>query len=401
MLTVYNYTARDANGRVLKSYCHAAGEPALRSQLRAMGYTVDSIAKRPAGQLDGQRKRIKLTDIVNMCRRFSVMYAAGLGLMDCLSVLAKENESKKLSDSLYDIHDRIAEGSNVSDAFAKHPEAFSPLFISTLRAGEAAGKFDFTLGQLATYLEKQYDLRRKVLGALTYPFVVVATIFLVVTLIVIFVVPAFSEVYLKLGIQLPAPTRALIFVSSNALYIFPTILLLIAGMWILYIKTRRIPAVKDWMDRAKLAMPIGGAVYHKMILLRFLRTLSIMVTAGMRLSEAVAIAENVADNAVVSDAANMIQNNVKRGGTITDATRLHGFFPPTIVHAFGAGEEAGRLDEILGSFADGIEQDVDAAIKALVIKIEPALVLILTVVIGFIAMAIYLPIFDLMKMLRA
>jgi type IV pilus assembly protein PilC len=399
-LTTYNYTARDANGRAIKSYCDAAGETTLRSQLKAMGYTVDSISKRPASQLNGQRKRVKLQDIVNMCRRFSVMYAAGLSLMDCLSVLARENESKKLSDSLDDIHDKIAEGSNVSDAFSNHSEVFSPLFINTLRAGEVSGKFDFTLDQLATYLEKQYDLRRKIFRTLTYPFVVMSTIFVVVTLIMIFVVPAFSSVYLKLGIELPTPTRALIFISSNAMYIFPTIALLTAGIWLLYIKVRRVPQVKDWMDRAKLLMPISGTVGHKIILLRFLRTLSVMITAGMRLPEAIAIADDVADNAVVSDAANMIQNNIKRGGTITDATKLHSFFPPTIVHAFGAGEEAGNLNEILGSFADGIEQDVDDVIKKLVIKIEPALVLLLTMVIGFIAMAIYLPIFDLMKMLR-
>lgn len=396
----YNYTASDTNGKTLKSFCQASSEAGLRSQLKSMGYTVDSIAKRPASQLHGQRKRIKLQDIVNMCRRFSVMYAAGLGLMDCLSVLAKENESKELSDNLQDIHDKIAKGSNLADAFSKYPKAFSPLFINTLRAGEASGKFDFTLSQLATYLEKQYDLRRKIFQTFTYPIIVMATIFIVVTLIVIFVVPAFSSVYMKLGIELPAATRVLIFISSNAIYIFPGILFSAAGLWIMYIKLRKIPAARDWLDRAKLLMPITGAVYHKIILLRFLRTLSTMVTAGMRLSEAIAIAGDVANNAVVSDAANMIQNNIKRGGTITDATRLHDFFPPVIVYAFGAGEEAGRLDEILVSFANGIEQDVDAAIKSLITKIEPALVLLLTVVVGFIAMAIYLPIFDLMKMIR-
>jgi type IV pilus assembly protein PilC len=147
-------------------------------------------------------------------------------------------------------------------------------------------------------------------------------------------------------------------------------------------------------------MPIVGIVYHKIVLLKFVRTLSVMITAGIRLSDAIAISENVADNAVVSEATSMIQRNIKRGGTITEVIKLHGFFPQAIIHAFSTGEEAGRLDEILDKFADGIEQEVDDGIKKLVTKIEPMLVVLLSVVVGFILLAVYLPIFDLTKVLH-
>jgi len=397
----YQYTARviDTN-EVFTSTCYADNEGVVRSELKRIGYAVDSVIPRKTTEIFGQRKKIKLQDLVNMCRRFSVMYAAGLSLLDCLSSLARENESKNLSDALDDIHDKIEQGSNVADAFSKHPKVFSSFFVNLLRAGETSGKFDYVLGQLATYLEKEYDLKRKIRQALAYPLVVVAMIFIVVAVIMIVVVPAFSEVYMKVGVPLPGPTIALIFISNNAVYIFPSIIVLAVGLWILHKRLRVVPLVKNRLDRIKLSMSIVGAVYHRVVLLKFIRTLSIMITAGIQLSDAIAIAEDVADNAVVSDAAGMIQRNIKRGGTITEAIKLHGFFPETIVHVFSAGEEAGRLDEILARFANGIEQDVDDGIKRLVTKIEPMLVVFLSLIVGFILLAIYLPIFDLMKVLH-
>ena len=157
-MTQFQYTARAVdNNEVFSSTCYADDEGAVSSQLKRMGYTVDSVRPRKAAAIFRKRKRIKLADIVNMCRRFSVMYAAGLSLMDCLSSLAQENESEKLSETLEDIRNKIERGSNIADAFSRHPRVFSPLFVNLLRAGETAGKFDYVLGQLATYMEKEYD----------------------------------------------------------------------------------------------------------------------------------------------------------------------------------------------------------------------------------------------------
>jgi type IV pilus assembly protein PilC len=161
-----------------------------------------------------------------------------------------------------------------------------------------------------------------------------------------------------------------------------------------------VPAVKDWLDKQKLSMVMTGPVYHKIVLLKFIRTLSIMIAAGIPLSEAISIAENVADNTVISEAVGMVQRNIKRGGTITEAIKLHGFFPKTIVYAFSAGEESGKLGEMLDKFANGVEQTVDDGIKRLVIKIEPMLMVVMSMVIGFILLAIYLPIFDVVKIIH-
>ncbi len=400
-MSQYQYTAHAVDdGKMLTSTCYADDENQVRSNLKRMGYTVDLVRPQKTNQIFGHRKRIKLVDLVNMCRRFSVMYTAGLPLMDCLSSLAQENESKNLSDTLQDIHQKIEQGSNVGDAFSKHPKVFSSFFVNLLRAGEAAGKFDYVLVQLAAYMEKQYELKRKIRQAFAYPLIVVVMIFLVVTVIMIVVVPAFSEVYTKLGVPLPGPTTALITISNNAGYIFPSIIVFAVGFCALYKKLRVIPAVKDRLDKSKLSMAMIGPVYHKVVLLKFIRTLSIMVSAGISLSEAITIAMDVADNTVASEAVSMIQRNIKRGGTITEAVKLHGFFPQTVVHAFSTGEEAGKLGEMLSKFANGVEQDVDDGIKRLVIKIEPMLMVVMSMVIGFILLAIYLPIFDVVKMIR-
>lgn len=400
-MSQYQYTAQAVDdGQVLTSTCYADDEGQVRSDLKRMGYTVDSVKLQKNDEIFGQRKRIKLADLVNMCRRFSVMYAAGLPLLECLSSLARENESKNLSDALQDIHEKIKQGSNVGDAFSKHPKVFSSFFINLLRAGEAAGKFDYVLVQLAAYMEKQYELKRKIRQAFAYPLIVIVMIFLVVTTIMIVVVPAFSGVYTKLGVPLPGPTIALISISNNSGYVFPSIIAAAIGLYVLHKKIRVVPAVKDRLDRWKLSIAMIGPVYHKVILLKFIRTLSIMVTAGIPLSEAISIAEDVADNTVASEAVDMIQRNIKHGGTITEAVKLHGFFPQTIVHAFSTGEEAGKLGEMLSKFASGVEQDVDDGIRRLVLKIEPMLMVVLALVIGFILLAIYLPIFDVVKMIH-
>ncbi len=400
-MSQYQYTAHAVgDGEVFMSTCYADDEGQVRSQLKRIGYTVDSVKPKRSDEIFGQRKRTKLADLVNMCRQFSVMYGAGLSLLDCLSSLARENESKNLSDALEDIYNKIEGGSNVADAFSKHPKVFSSLFVNLLRAGETAGKFDYVLGQLATYIEKEYELKRKIRQAFAYPLIVIVMISLVVTAIMIFVVPTFSEVYMKLGVPLPGPTIALIYVSNNTIYILPSIIALALGSWILHKRLRVLPAVKGWLDRWKLSMAMVGPVYHKVALLKFIRTLSVMVTAGLPLSQAIAIAEDVADNTVVSEATCMIQRNIKRGGTITEAIKLHGFFPQTIIHAFSTGEESGKLGEMLNKFASGVEQDVDDGIRKLVIKIEPMLMVVMSLVIGFILLAIYLPIFDVVKVIH-
>ena len=333
-MILYDYKVHDANDKTVRSYCHAASEAALRTQLRSMGYTIDSIAQKTMGRIFSRRTRIKSQDIVSMCRRFSIMYSAGLNLLDCLSSLSRENESRELSDILRNIHDTIAGGEGVADAFARYPKVFSPFFINMIRAGEATGKFAYILGELAAYVEKQQELKRTIRSALAYPLMVLVMIILVVTAIVMFVVPVFSDVYARLGIALPGPTLTLISISDNAAYFIPSVFVALGLIWIANKKIQKIPLAKLFVDRIKLDLPLIGKVYRRMVLLRFIRTLSLAVSAGIPLSHAVPISSDVASNGVISSAAQMIERSINHGGTITDAIKLHGFFPQSILHAF-------------------------------------------------------------------
>lgn len=395
-MAAYCYKVHDSKGRIFKSTCQARSEAALRSQLKAMGYAVNSIVQKPASWFSKEHNSVRQRDIVSMCRQFSIMYNSGLDLMDCLQTVAKENESKRLSKILHDIHDQITKGSSVADAFSRYQDVFSPFFINMLRAGEVTGKLDYVLDKLSIYVEKQYDLKRKVQTALTYPAMVIIVLLLVTTGVILLVVPAFSEVYMKLGVQLPAPTRALIFVSDNITYVFIATIVLPGLCWIACRKAQHIGALRRRLDRAKLAIP----VYHKIVLLRFLQTLSIAISAGTLLSEAIGISKKVAGNVVASEAADMIHSSIERGRTISEAVKLHDFFPQSVGHAFAAGEKSGELEKMLTRFALGMERDVDEEIKRMIAKIEPLIVLVLSILIGFVMLAIYLPMFDIMKMIR-
>ena len=392
----YNYTVHDTSGRICKSRCDAQSQSALRVQLKAMGYTVNSITPKSTYLSAKRRKNIKPRDIVNMCRQFSTMYSAGLELMECLSSLAKENESEKLSAILLDIRDQISKGSNIADAFAGYPKVFGEFFCNMLAAGETTGKFDYVLETVAVYIEKQYELKRKIRGALTYPLMVLITLLVVVGAIMVLVVPVFSEVYQKLGVPLPGPTVALIFIADNFWYVVAAMIALFGLGWIVLKNIRNIPAISTRLDKIKLALP----VYHKIVLLKFLQTLNLAVSAGVILSDAIRLARNVAGNSIASEAADMIDASIKRGGTITEAVKLHGFFPQSIGHAFAAGEKSGNLEEILNKFTLGIERDVDDEIKRLITRIEPLVIVILSLIVGFVMIAIYLPIFDIMKVIH-
>ncbi|MFC1782146.1 type II secretion system F family protein [Planctomycetota bacterium] len=335
-----------------------------------------------------------------MCRRFSAMYGTGLSVTDCLSSLARESESKRLSAILGDIHEMIRQGRSIADAFSKYPKVFPVFFVNMIRVGETTGNFEYVLNELDLYMEKQQDLRRKIRQALTYPVVVLVMIFLVVAALMMVVMPVFGEVYTKLGVDLPLPTITLISLSNNAVYIFPALIGLLVGLWIVYKKLSAISTVRRYFDGRKLSLPLIGTVYHKITLLRFVRTLGLMINAGIPLSDALSIAQAVANNAVISEAADMIQRSINSGGTLTLAVSLHDFFPQSVVHSFAAGERAGNLGEMLAKVAMGIERDVDDMIKRLITKFEPILTTVLSLVVGFILIAIYLPIFDLIKALR-
>ena len=399
-MTEYQYKAHSRDtGQVISSVCVAETPKRIQTQLKYLGYIVDEIKPTPKVVALFESRRVKLQELANFCRRFSLMVQAGLPLMECLTSLMQDNQSPALSKALHMIHDDIQSGANVADAFGKHPTIFTPIFVNMIRAGESAGEFDYILQQLANYLEKEYDLKRKIQQALAYPVIVVVMIFVVITAIMIGVFPVFSQIYTKMGITLPGPTLTLIFLSQQTPWILGGIIGLI-GIMVVSKRFLKTSKIRETLDHWRIRLPIIGPLIHHVVLLRFLRTLAVMVKAGIVLEEAVKMADEVAHNGVASEAAGLMTRSILRGGSITDAAKLHHFFPNRIIQAFAAGEESGSLDEMLVCFCESLEQDVDQDVKRLVSMIEPILVTVLSAMIGFILLAIYLPIFDLMKGLR-
>ncbi|MFC1762527.1 type II secretion system F family protein [Planctomycetota bacterium] len=400
-MATYQYTIHSPeDNQVISSTCVADSPELVRTKLKRIGYQIDSIKPYTKTGRQGTHKRTKMKDLVNFCRRFSVMYAAGLPLMDCLDSLAQENESQALAAALNTIRNDIRSGVAVADAFGRHPKIFKPFFTNMLRAGEAAGKFDYVLSELADYLERETELKRSVRQALAYPITVVGMIFVVTTAIVLFVVPVFARVFGQMGITLPGPTVTLMLISKYAPWWISLLIVGASGLLIARYYLKAQSKFQIAWDKTVLSMALIGKVVRNVTLLRFIRTLAIMIKAGIPLEEAIALARDVAHSAVVTEAAHMMHQSIRRGGAIADAARLHNFFPPMIVQALAAGEESGNLHGMLERFAEGLEQDVDDSVKHLVSMIEPILVVVLSCVIGFILLAIYLPIFDLMQSMQ-
>ncbi len=394
----YQYTAHSPEDRqVISSICIAESPELIRTKLQRIGYQIDSIRPHAQRVHGRQHKRVKLKDLVHFCRGFSVMYGAGLPLLDCLESLSRETESQKLGKALEAILHDLRGGASVADAFDRHPKVFSSLFVNMIRAGEAAGTFDYTLSALANYLEQDVELKRSVRQALAYPITVVGMIFIVSAAIMLLVVPVFGRIYGELGIPLPGPTVALILLSRYAPFWISIVVTIVVGLVAAQRFLPKRSTLRAAWERVLLSTALVGRLIRHITLLRFIRTLSVMVKAGMPLDQGIGLAKDVAHSAMVTEASHMMQQSIRRGGTLAEAARLHNFFPPMIVQALATGEESGDLHSMLEHFATGLEQDVNDSVKQLVSMIEPILVVVLSFVIGFILLAIYLPIFDLMK----
>ncbi len=391
----YIYIARDNQGKVLRGTCEGESRTAVRTKLRQMGYRRVAVSDKARGLFGGKRRRITTDDLVSFCQQFSVMYGAGLTIGSCLSSLAQESASEKFSRVLSEVLRDVESGRSLSAAMGKHRGVFSEFFLNMIEAGETGGTLDNSLRHLAAHLEKEQEIRQRVRSAFAYPVVVLVLICVVVTFLMIFVVPVFADVYKRMNVELPAVTLALVFLSEAARYYFWVPIAALGVLIPLYRKLRRYGPVKEFLDRLALEMFIFGGLRRKVVVGRFIRTLGTMLASGVSIIRALQIAERVADNRVVSQAVEMVKTNVEKGGTITDALRFHDIFPASVVQMFASGEESGELPELLEKAAIGLERDLDHTMHRLLVKLEPALTVLLGIVVGFILIAIYLPMFDL------
>jgi type IV pilus assembly protein PilC len=325
------------------------------------------------------------------------MINAGLPLVQSLTILAQQTENKALAEVTKAVVYDVESGNTLADAFAKHPRAFSGLYVNMVAAGEAGGILDTILQRLATFLEKTDALVRKVKGAMVYPAVIMSVAVIAIAVLLIFVIPVFEEMFASVNLELPLPTRIVIGMSQFLTGYWYAIIAAIAGMVFAIRRYYATAAGRKQIDAGLLRAPVLGDLLRKSAVSRFTRTLGTLISSGVSILEGLEITAKTAGNMVVHDAVMASRQSIAGGETIAAPLERSKVFPPMVISMIAVGEQTGGLDEMLSKIADFYDEEVDVAVTALLSLMEPVMIVILGVVVGGMVVAMYLPIFDMMN----
>jgi len=396
-MPLYEWQGRSVTGEIRKGVLDAPNPQLVEVYLRRLNITPIKIEEKKQRRLIPLflRKSVSIKELATFTRQFAVMLEAGLNIVKSLEILAEQQTNEYFKEILKDIKVKVETGSSLSEALEAHPKVFDKLYIQMIKAGESSGNMDIVLHRLATYLEKMANLRSKIIHAMIYPSAIISITIVVISIIMIFVIPKFAEIYKSAGKALPAPTQLLIEISHN----FGKILAIFIGTLIAFIywlkMYRKTEKGRYNTDKILLKLPILGGLFHKAAVARVARTLGNLVGGGVPLLQALSIAGETAGNKVIEKAMEEIKINVSAGQSIAEPMFFTGVFPYLLVEMVRIGELSGRLDEMLNKAADFFEEEVDRMVNTLSTLIEPILIVILGVVVGGILIALYLPIFKL------
>ncbi|HEY2558490.1 MAG TPA: type II secretion system F family protein [Caldimonas sp.] len=389
---VFEWEGKDKNGKPVRGEMRAGGEAMVSASLRRQGVMVNKVKKR---RMSGG-KAIKQKDIAVFTRQLSTMMRAGVPLIQSFDIVARGSTNPKLTRLLTDIRSDVETGTSLSAAFRKHPLYFDALYCNLVEAGEAGGILETLLDRLAVYQEKTMAIKNKIKSALIYPVAVLVVAFVVLTVIMIFVIPAFEDVFKSFGADLPAPTLVVIAMSKFfTSYWYLIFSILGGGIYFFMQSWRRSVKMQKYMDRLLLRIPVFGDLVNKSSIARWTRTLSTMFAAGVPLVEALDSVGGASGNAVFAEATEKIQKDVSTGSALTTSMQATGVFPVMVLQMCAIGEESGSLDAMLGKAAEFYEDEVDEAVKGLSSLMEPFIIVILGTLIGGIVVSMYLPIFKL------
>ena len=389
---VFEWEGKDRNGKTVRGELRAGGEAMVSATLRRQGILVNKVKKRRASG----GKSIKQKDLAVFTRQLATMMRAGVPLLQSFDIVARGSTNPRLTRLLNDIRQDVETGTSLSSAFRKHPMYFDALYCNLVEAGESGGILEALLDRLAIYQEKTVALKNKIKSALTYPIAVLTVAFVVVAVIMIFVVPAFKEVFTSFGADLPAPTLMVIAMSEFFVsYWWAVFGGLGGGIYFFLQSWKRSVKMQHAMDRLLLKIPVFGDLLYKSAVARWTRTLSTMFAAGVPLVEALDSVGGASGNAVFAEATEKIQRDVSTGAALTTSMQATGIFPTMVLQMASIGEESGSLDHMLAKSAEFYEDEVDEAVKALSSLMEPFIIVILGTIIGGIVVAMYLPIFKL------
>jgi type IV pilus assembly protein PilC len=402
-MPTYVFKGRNRMGEVIVGERLADSRDMLRQLLRREQVMLTSVKEKgreiAVPKLGGRSKKVNAKDLSIFTRQFSVMIDAGLPLVQCLEILAQQQENKNFQMVLTQTRQDVEEGSTLAAAMARHPKTFDQLFVNMIEAGEAGGILDLILQRLSSYIEKIVKLRRDVISAMIYPAAVIVIAVAVIAVIMVFVIPSFQSIFTGLlgpGEQLPLPTRIVVGISDflagiGGLIILGVIVATVVALKFYY----RTPGGHRRIDSILLKVPIVGSILRKIAVARFSRTLSTLLSSGVPILQSLEITARTAGNMILEEAINKVRTGVERGESIVEPLKATEVFPNMVSQMIAIGEQTGALDAMLGKIADFYEQEVDSAIASLLTLIEPVMIGFLGVTIGSIVIAMYLPLFTL------
>src|SRR5689334_21307550 len=394
-MPTFTYTARDQKGQMQQATIEA---PSRDEVMKQLGKQRLQVIKVDEGAAPKKRSgSIKMRDIVIFTRQFSTMINAGLPLVQALSILAEQSENPVLKDITRQVVFDVESGNTLADALRKHPKAFNELYVNMVSAGEAGGILDTILLRLAVFIEKNDQLVRKVKGAMIYPGVIMSVAGVAISALLFFVIPTFQKMFAEAGVPLPGPTQLVIFLSETLQHYWWAMIIGAVVGFRLFASWKKTPGGTMAVDKMLLKTPILGDVVRKSAVSRFTRTLGTLISSGVSILEGLEITAKTAGNMVIHDAVMQSRQSIAGGETIAAPLEKSKVFPPMVISMIAVGEQTGGLDEMLSKIADFYDDEVDVAVSVLLSLMEPAMIVILGVIVGGMVIAMYLPIFDMMN----
>lgn len=411
-MPTYKFEAMDTSGEEVKDEIEATNEEEAQQKIKQMGYFVTKLTAVGGAKGKGKKKKasgykkskktfviggVRSKHLVLFTRQFSILQDAGLPVLRSLRILEKQMKPSALKNALIDVVDDVESGSTLSEAMGKHPKAFDRLYVNMVKAGEAGGALEVIMQRLAEFKEKSQTLKRKIIGAMVYPCVVIMAAVGILIFIMVAIIPKFEKIFREFGLKLPALTQFLIDVSlwcSSYWWCLPLIPL---GIWLLFKLIRLSRAGNYALDRMTLWIPIVGKIVEKTIVARTTRTLGTLVSSGVPILESLAIVRETANNAVFERMYQRVYESIREGDTIAEPLRESRLVDDMVTNMVEVGEETGDLDTMLYKIADFYDEEVDTAVKSLISLLEPIMIIVLGGIIGTIVVALFLPMLGLLE----
>jgi type IV pilus assembly protein PilC len=401
MADTYTYKVRDKSGTIVSGTLVADNEALVLQRLREQGFTPLEVKQQKRGMnIELTPKKVKLKELSVFSRQFATMVNSGLPILRGLAILAEQTSNPQLAKTLGETRMDVEQGASLSESFAKHPKVFNDLYVAMVKSGETGGSLDGTLLRLAEMLENEVKLRGKIKSAMTYPIAVVGLVLLIMAAMLLFVVPQFKTIYGSLGGELPLPTRALLAVSEAFKKYWYIVLGGAIGFRVFLKRWKKTPKGREAIDGFKLRVPVFGSLFHKTALARFASTFSMLLRSGVPILQALEIVSDTVNNKVISKAIMDVQGSVREGESMARPLMKHKVFPPMVVQMIAVGEETGQVDIMLEKVASFYNQEVEASVDALTSLIEPLLIAFIGGFVGAAVVALYMPMFNIIKMIQ-